>query len=104
MTNVEILSSPERRLGAYEAQRLALLRDALVHRDCPVCGNPMNKFEAGRIQINDYSFNGEERYACARGEVPLEAAVPLVRIGPCSWFWRRDFARPWPRDPVNAAP
>lgn len=101
MTNDEILRARVGLLTVPERQRRAILEDALLPCACPVCGFGMSKFEAGGVAINDYDFGTTQvAYACLRCEVPLDPAVPLVKIGARSWFWKRDFARSWSRDPV----
>jgi hypothetical protein len=104
VTNEQLLTANVRNLDHHERQRRYILEDAGLPDACPVCGFGQNKFEAGQVAINAYDF-GVTRvpYTCLRCEVPLDPAVPLVLTGGRSWFWRRDFSRPWSRDPLSAA-
>jgi hypothetical protein len=88
MTNRELLNLPALALDSIDQQRRYLLRLEGVPMPCPACRQPVNVFDAARINVDAYDF-GVTRYdfRCPGCSAELEQIIPLVAFGRCLWHW-----------------
>jgi hypothetical protein len=86
--NSELVTAPNKLLGAIEQQKQHILRINSVRMPCPNCGHKLNVFEAMNVSIDDYETGAllEANTHCTACKRKLCYTVPIVSAGN-PWHW-----------------
>lgn len=85
MTNTELLTfNNSALLTTIESQKRFVLTQHVQQKPCPNCATRSNVFEAGRIEIDAYTFDGPEgQFFCPACKRELVYILPMMG----SWRW-----------------
>ena len=89
LTNTEIMNATDQMLTSIQRQVKFIMKQEMVRKGCPNCGEPHNMPEAADVTVDDFDFgnHGDDRVGkCRKCHRTLIFTLPMFG----DWHWRLD--------------